>query len=102
MDAGVGAVVLRAVLNDVSCLESASMLTFRDYLNSPYGAAYGIKQKVGQINLAGRLPLVNLYAAGQSALLPGILGAMASAFSVSRSVVGREKFDKFIRSRLYL
>jgi len=89
-----------AFLHNLALLDAASMLTFRDHLNTPYGAAYGIKQKVGQINLRGKLPLPNLYAAGQSSLLPGIVGAMTSAFFVCRSIFGKEPFQKFIEGRL--
>jgi phytoene dehydrogenase-like protein len=81
-------------------LDTASMLTFRDYLNNAYGAAYGIKQKIGQFNLIGRLPLANLYAAGQSALLPGVVGAMASSFFVCRSIIGKSTLQSTIESRL--
>jgi hypothetical protein len=73
-------------------LDSASVLTFRDYLNSPDGSAYGIRQKIGQYNLFGKLPLRNLYAAGQSSLLPGIIGAMMSSFIVGRSIIKDEKY----------
>jgi phytoene dehydrogenase-like protein len=72
----------------IRMFESASTLTYRDWLNSPTGAAYGIRQKVGQINLVGRLPVSNLHAAGQSALLPGIVGAMMSSFVVCRGILG--------------
>ncbi len=85
---------------DFELLDSASMLTFRDYLNNPFGAAYGIQQKVGQFNLVGKLPLVNLYAAGQSALLPGVVGAMASAFVVCRSLIGKTRLEEFIEKQL--
>lgn len=78
-------------------LESASMLTYRDYL-SPYGSAYGIRQKLGQINLLGRLPLRNFYVAGQSSLLPGAMGAMLSAFLIWRKMVGEEVYMRMIRS----
>lgn len=81
-------------------LDAASLLTFRDYLNSPDGSAYGIKQKVGQFNLLGRLPVRNCFAAGQSALLPGVAGAMMSAFMVVRSMLGREAFGRFVNGRL--
>jgi len=74
-------------------LESASMLTYRDYL-SPYGSAYGIRQKLGQMNLFGKLPLRNFYTAGQSSLLPGAMGAMLSAFIIWRKVVGEEIYRK--------
>jgi phytoene dehydrogenase-like protein len=83
-----------------SVLDSASILTFRDYLNSPDGSAYGIRQKVGQFNLIGKLPLRNLYLAGQSSLLPGIVGAMMSAFIVTRAVVDKTKFNDLICERL--
>lgn len=77
-------------------VDSASVLTFRDYLNSPDGSAYGIKQKVSQFNLQGRLPLRNLYAAGQSSLLPGIIGAMMSSFIVGRTILDEHTFREFI------
>ena len=81
-------------------LDAASMLTFRDYLHSPDGTAYGIKQKVGQYNLIGRLPLRNLFVAGQSSLLPGVAGAMMSSFIVIRQVLGKESFNRFMSARL--
>ena len=77
-------------------LDSASVLTFRDYLHSPDGSAYGIKQKIGQINLRSELPLRNLLAAGQSSLLPGIRGAMMSSFIVARAVLDDATLDGFI------
>jgi all-trans-retinol 13,14-reductase len=81
-------------------IDSASMLTFRDYLNSPDGSAYGIKQKAGQYNLVGKLPLRNLYAAGQSALLPGIVGAMMSSFIVARSIIKEDQYNRFLSQNL--
>ena len=77
-------------------LDSASILTFRDYLHSPDGSAYGVKQKVGQFNLVGRLPALNCYAAGQSAILPGFVGAMLSSFVVVRAILGKESFHGFV------
>jgi phytoene dehydrogenase-like protein len=81
-------------------LDAASVLTFRDYLHSPDGSAYGVKQKIGQFNLVGKLPLYNIYAAGQSAILPGVVGAMMSSFIVCRSLLGRETFDRFIHEKV--
>ena len=81
-------------------IDSASPLTFRDYLNSPDGSAYGVKQKIGQFNLFGKLPLRNTYAAGQSSLLPGLVGAMMSSFIVARSIVGKGEYSSFLRQRL--
>ncbi len=81
-------------------IDAASILTFRDYLLSPDGSAYGIKQKVGQFNLFGKLPLRNIYAAGQSSVLPGIVGAMLSSFIIGRAIVGKEPYIGFITERL--
>ena len=81
-------------------MDAASPLTCRDYLNSPDGSAYGVKQKIGQFNLFGRLPLRNTYAAGQSALLPGLVGAMMSSFILGRKLLEREDYGGFIRERL--
>ncbi len=78
-------------------LDSASMLTFKEYLNSPDGSAYGVKQKMGQFNLIGKLPLHNLFAAGQSALLPGIIGAMMSSLIVGRAVMGKGQYGKLLK-----
>jgi all-trans-retinol 13,14-reductase len=75
-------------------LDSASTLTYRDWLHSPTGAAYGIKQKTHQLNLVGRLPLANLFAAGQSSILPGVVGAMMSAFVVCRSLLGISSYKQ--------
>ncbi|MDP8266457.1 MAG: NAD(P)-binding protein [Candidatus Aceula meridiana] len=79
---------------------AASILTYRDYLNSYECTAYGIKQKMGQFNVFGKLPLRNLYACGQSSVLPGVVGAMMSSFIVARSIVGRDDYTNFIKTRL--
>jgi all-trans-retinol 13,14-reductase len=74
-------------------VDSASLLTFRDYLQSPQGSAYGVMQKIGQYGLFGRLPIRNLYAAGQSSFVPGVMGSMLSGFFVVRQMIGKELFD---------
>jgi all-trans-retinol 13,14-reductase len=84
---------------EMRVIDSASTLTYRDYLHSPDGSAYGIRQKIGQFNVAGRLPLANLYAAGQSALLPGVLGAMTSSLFVCRSILGRDVFKEYLAGK---
>jgi len=81
-------------------LDAASMLTYRDYLNNPFGASYGIKQKINQFNLLGKLPLHNIHAAGQSAVLPGLAGAMTSAFLVGRSILGEQHYNRMIEEAL--
>jgi hypothetical protein len=84
----------------INVVDSASVLTFRDYLNNPDGSAYGVKQKINQFNLLGKLPLRNLHAAGQSSVLPGIIGAMMSSFIVGRTILEKEKYNKFLNRNL--
>lgn len=86
-------------LGRIKVIEAASMLSYQFFLNSPDGSAYGVKQKVGQINLFGRLPFRNCYACGQSAVLPGVVGAMMSSFIISRAILGREQYDRFMQQR---
>jgi phytoene dehydrogenase-like protein len=81
-------------------LETASMLTYRDYLFTPYGAAYGVKQKMGQFSLFGPLPIRNLYAAGQSAGLPGVLGVIMTSVLIVRSIIGQAGFSALVEERL--
>jgi all-trans-retinol 13,14-reductase len=88
--------VFPAYRETLEIVDAGSMLTFKDYLNSPDGSAYGVKQKMGQFNLIGKLPLHNLYAAGQSALLPGIIGGMMSSLIVGRAVLGKEQYGRLL------
>ena len=80
-------------------LSSSSMLTYRDYL-SPFGSAYGIRQKVGQHDLFGRLPVRNFYVCGQNSMLPGAFGAMLSATHLFRKLVGEETYSALLDRRL--
>ena len=86
--------------HSLKVVDAASPLTHRHYLNSPDGSAYGIKQKIGQFNVFGKLPLRNTYAAGQSSLLPGIVGAMMSSFIVARSIINRDDYSHFLQQRM--
>ncbi|HEX9021888.1 MAG TPA: NAD(P)-binding protein [Nitrospirota bacterium] len=88
--------VFPAYRESLDVVDAGSVLTLRDYLNNPDGSAYGVKQKMGQFNLVGKLPLHNLFAAGQSALLPGIIGAMMSSLIVGRAVLGKERYGKLL------
>jgi all-trans-retinol 13,14-reductase len=88
--------VIPGYRQSLDILDAGSMLTFKEYLNSPDGSAYGVKQKMGQFNLIGKLPLHNIYAAGQSSLLPGIIGAMMSSLIVGRSVLGKEQYGMLL------
>lgn len=88
------------VAQRVEVLATASALTHREYLHSPDGSAYGIRQKVGQFNVIGHLPVRNFLAAGQSAILPGVLGTMMTSFVICRALVGVDQFDAWLQQRL--
>jgi all-trans-retinol 13,14-reductase len=84
----------------IEVVATASALTFRDYLNSPDGSAYGVRQRLGQVSVFGRLPMRNMYAAGQSAVLPGLVGTMMSSFAVCRALAGPELYDGHVERML--
>ena len=77
-------------------ITASTPLTYQHYLRHYRGAAYGIKQLQGQYNLLGQLRLRNLFVAGQSAIMPGVLGtAMASLF-VAKLILGNNEFRKLL------
>ena len=80
-------------------ITSATPLTYRDYLYHHNGAAYGIKQKINQFNLIGQLRVRNIFVAGQSAILPGVLGTIMASILVAKNIVGTEKFIKTVTQR---
>ena len=80
-------------------LSSSSTLTYRDYL-SPFGSAYGIRQKTGQHNLFGRLPVRNFYVCGQNSMLPGAFGAMLSSTHLFRKLAGEETYLSLLDKQL--
>ena len=79
---------------------SATPLTFKSYLHNYDGSAYGIRQKMGQYSLFGRLRFRNVYCAGQSAVLPGIVGTMFSSFLIARQMMSAALFDKWMYKEL--
>ena len=79
--------------------DSSSPLTCRDY-SPPTGCAYGVRQKIGEPRLFGRLPVRNFYALGQSALIPGVLGTMMASFLLFRQVVGEACYMRLIGRKL--
>lgn len=69
-------------------MDASTPLTFADYV-PPLGSAYGICHDLNEFGIFGRLPIRNIYAAGQSALLPGVIGAMLSSFITARFILGK-------------
>lgn len=83
--------------NNFKLITSSTPLTYRDYLYHHHGAAYGIKQRVGQFNLFGQLRLKNLFVAGQSAILPGVLGTIMASLLLGRNILGQSKFKDYLK-----
>ena len=75
---------------------AGSPLTCRDY-DPPTGSAYGVRNVCDQTRLFGRLPVRNFYVAGQSALVPGVMGTMHTSFVVFRQAVGEEAYCRIFR-----
>lgn len=71
-------------------------LTCLDY-DPPTGSAYGVCCVCGQSRIFGRLPVRNFYAAGQSALVPGVMGTMLTSFTVFRTALGEETYLRVLR-----
>ena len=75
---------------------SGTPLTCRDY-DPPTGSAYGVRNVCGQSRMCGKLPVTNFFIAGQSALVPGVMGTMLTSFTVFRLAVGEETYCRVIR-----
>lgn len=74
-----------------ACAESSTPLTVRDFGNSPSGALYGVKHRVGQYNPVPLTRVKGLYLAGQAITSPGILGAVLSGFMACGNILGHER-----------
>ncbi len=85
--------------NKLSILASASPLTCLNY-SPPRGSAYGVKIKIGESRLAGRLPIPNCYALGHHAIMPGVLGCLLGAFITFRQAVGADRYKALIKQTL--
>ena len=84
------------VKNHLHFVTAGTALTCRDY-DPPTGSAYGVRHICGQPRIFGRLPVRNFFAAGQSALAPGVMGTMMTSFAVFRFAVGEETYRRIIR-----
>lgn len=72
-------------------VSSASPSTYEAYTGTSGGAAYGLKQSVNQVKLGTRTSVVGLYLAGQSVLMPGIMGASISGIISVANILGMEE-----------
>jgi all-trans-retinol 13,14-reductase len=71
--------------------DGATPLTFQDYTGTWQGSAYGLKKSCSRLReatLSVRTRLENLVLAGQSVVLPGIMGVTISAMAAAGCIVG--------------
>jgi all-trans-retinol 13,14-reductase len=78
----------------VKFVDCFSPLTFRDYTLTPSGSAYGVKKTIGALS-AARISVVTrvkgLYLAGQSVVLPGVVGTVISSIDACGAILGHER-----------
>lgn len=81
--------------------ESSTPLTFRDYLNTPNGSAYGMwKDCHTPLNafMNPRTNVKNLYLTGQNIVMHGILGVTVGSFITCFFFVDKEKLMEDVRN----
>lgn len=77
--------------------DSASPLTYERYTGTPGGSMYGVKQSVNQIKLSSMTSIRGFYLAGQSILMPGVMGGAVSGFLGASNIIGLETLWNKVR-----
>ncbi|MCP4638986.1 MAG: NAD(P)/FAD-dependent oxidoreductase [bacterium] len=76
-------------------------LTIEDYTLSPGGSCYGLEKSVTGIRqtvMRARTRIKGLYLAGQSVLLPGVVGTVISGMNACGAIVGYERMMDEVRT----
>jgi all-trans-retinol 13,14-reductase len=74
-------------------MDTCTPLTYRDYTLTPAGTAYGIKKTVNSLHhsrFTASTKAKALLLAGQSIILPGVLGALISGVYACSVVLGQD------------
>ncbi len=82
----------------VEVLATATALTMRDYLHTPYGGLYGVRHRIGQFNPQPRTRVAHLLLAGQGVVAPGVLGAVLSGFLTCGELIGHERLRERVKA----
>ncbi|WP_027185257.1 phytoene desaturase family protein [Desulfovibrio inopinatus] len=83
---------------NLDILESATPLTFKDYLSSPGGGLYGPMHTVDQSDVLPMTKVPGLFLAGQATIAPGVLGAIVSSCVACGVIYGFETILEGVRS----
>jgi all-trans-retinol 13,14-reductase len=85
---------------EVRVLDSFTPLTIRDYTLTPTGSAYGVKKTLSagsSTNISAVTRVKGLYLAGQSIVLPGVMGSVISGIDACGAILGREYIVKSVK-----
>lgn len=84
----------------VQVIASATPHTYARFI-PPGRGAYGVRMRVGNPRLMGRLPVRNFYGIGENAFTPGVVGTMLSSFLVARQVLEEEAYLRLLPERAF-
>lgn len=76
--------------NKYKVVASATSFTYQRYTSTIGGAPYGLKQSTRQMKLGPLTSVLGFYLAGQSILMPGIMGAAISGLIGASNIIGME------------
>lgn len=91
---------LTGAFDGLRIIDVFTPLSFRDWVASPAGSAYGVMHSTDQMMSAAflnRTSLKGLYLAGQSVMAPGILGVIIGSLATVQFIVGPERFRREVR-----
>lgn len=84
----------------VSVRYISTPLTYRDYVSSPHGSAYGVRKDFRnpmQTVLSPRTPVPNLYLTGQNLVLHGLHGVTMTSLFTCAEIVGKERIWNMLK-----
>jgi len=86
-------------LRGAKILDVATPLSFRDWMNSPDGSAYGVLRSSSQTlatAMLNRTAVKGLYLAGQNVLAPGVIGTIMGSFGTVKLILGADTFTDLV------
>lgn len=78
---------------------TSTPLTYRDYLGSPEGSAYGLRKDSNNVALtvlSPRTPIPNLFLTGQNLMLHGLHGVTMTALFTCAEIIGKERIGELM------
>lgn len=85
------------IMGRAKVVDSSTHFTYERYTGTPDGSMYGVKQSVNQIKLSSMTSIRGFYLAGQSILMPGVMGGAVSGFLGASNIIGLETLWNEVR-----